>query len=184
MEIPRTDNIILVGFSGTGKSLVGRELARILGRGFVDTDARVETMASKPIAQIFEDDGEAAFRILEREAIKVACARGGNVISVGGGAMVNSENRELMLRSAYVVCLDATPETIHSRLTADGGDQVASRPMLSGSDPLGRIRSLKESRDASYSQAHLTVQTDGLTVEETAGKVANSGVLPQRYGDG
>ena len=75
MEIPRTDNIILVGFSGTGKSLVGRELARILGRGFVDTDARVETMASKPIAQIFEDDGEAAFRILEREAIKVACAR-------------------------------------------------------------------------------------------------------------
>ena len=84
----QTTNIVITGFSGTGKSLVAREIARQLGWDFIDTDAEIVTLAKKPIAEIFSGDGEGKFRELEREVIKRASRQSHRVIATGGGAIV------------------------------------------------------------------------------------------------
>ncbi len=167
--LPR--NVILIGFSGTGKTRVGREVARLLDWEFVDTDEEIERGAGKPVHRIFAEDGEPAFRDLERAQIREACRGQRRVVSTGGGAPVDPENRAAMLSGGAVVCLDAQPSAIYRRLVEDAGNSVAGRPMLAGADPLGRIASLKEERRTSYASAHHTVDTDGLTVEEVAGRV-------------
>ena len=167
-------NVILVGFSGTGKTLVGREIARLLCWEFVDTDAEIEAKARKPISRIFEEDGEPAFRVLEKQILQEACSGQGMVISTGGGAVVDSENRELMKGNGYVVCLDAQAEAIYRRLLGNEGNPVAARPMLSATDPLERIRALKADRDGYYSIAHRMVQTDNLTIAEVVREVVEA----------
>lgn len=162
------DNIIFIGFSGTGKTLVGEETARLLGWRFVDTDAQVEVMAGKPVGRIFAEDGEESFRVIERRALREAFSGKLRVISTGGGAVVDPRNRELMLNHGMVVCLDARPETLYRRLTKEHPAPVAARPLLMGDGPLERITALKHSRQEYYSEAHQTVQTDDLTVEQTA----------------
>ena len=172
MNVP--GNIILVGFSGTGKTLVGQELARLLGWEFIDTDAEIEGRVDKSVQCIFAEDGESAFRALEKRALREACSGDHRVISTGGGAPVDPENRELMLDRGYVVCLDALPETIHSRLVADDSNPLAVRPLLSGPDALERIKALKFQRQECYSAAHRTVVTDNLTVEQVAREILRS----------
>ena len=166
-------NIILTGFSGTGKSLVGREVARRLGWRFVDTDEEVVRLAGKPIADLFSQDGEARFREMERRVLQEACVRPFTVIATGGGALIDSSNQEAMFRSGVVVCLEARPETIYTRLlhqTSDGASPEV-RPLLADPDPLERIRSLKAQRQPLYALAHWTVPTDHLTVAEVAAEV-------------
>ena len=164
-------NIILVGFSGTGKTLVGREVARLLGWEFRDLDSEIETSAGKSISRIFSEQGEDVFRLLEKQAIREACSGQDRVISTGGGAMVDPENRKLLLDRGYVVCLEAETGTILNRLSADDVHPSDVRPMLSGEDPLEEIRSLKVSRQHYYTMAHGTVSTDNLSVEEVAQEV-------------
>ena len=166
-------NLILAGFSGTGKSAVGREAARLLAWPFVDTDAEVARRAGKPIAAIFAEEGEASFRRMEAVALAEACARRNAVIAAGAAALADPANRGLMLRSGVVVCLEATPETVAARLAdqREGDDGTLVRPLLSGSDVLARIRALKASRQPAYALAHWTVHTDGLTVAEAAQEV-------------
>ncbi len=176
------ENIILVGFSGTGKSLVGREVARILGWKFVDTDAEIEATAGKVVQKIFAEEGEPTFRLMENRALKEACLRRGRVISTGGGAMADPENLGLMLRSGYVVCLDALPETIYRRLSRDG-QSGAVRPLLNAPDPLERIKALKESRQRYYALAHRTLNTDDLTVAQAAQEVVAALDAPRSHGD-
>ena len=174
--LPR--NIILVGFSGTGKTQVGQEAARLLGWEFVDTDEDIERRAGKPIRRIFAEDGEPAFRALERDRIRAACEGSRLVVSTGGGAPVDPDNRAAMLGGGTVVCLDAQPSTIYRRLLEDAGNSVAGRPMLSGPDPLARITALKEERRSSYAAAHHVLATDGLTVEEVAQAVVKLAGCP------
>jgi shikimate kinase/3-dehydroquinate synthase len=171
-------NLILTGFSGTGKTAVGEKAARLLAFAFIDTDREIVRRAGKPIAAIFAEDGEAGFRRMEAVALAEACARRGAVIAAGGGALADPANRELMLRSGVVVCLEATPETVALRLAgqAEGDDGTLVRPLLSepdalGSDALARIRALKASRQPAYALAHWTVHTDSLTVAEAAQEV-------------
>ncbi len=165
------NHLILIGFSGTGKTLVGREVARRLGWEFVDTDAEIQKRAGKPIPRIFAEDGEPAFRGLEKAALREACAGLGRVIATGGGSVVDPENRELMLRRGYVVCLDAQPQTIYNRLLGDCADPGEVRPLISGPEPLERISALKARRQGHYAVAHHTVHTDNLSIEETAQEV-------------
>ena len=167
------DNIILVGFMASGKSRVGRILSERTGMPLVDADSVIVERAGKSVEQIFADEGEAAFRALEREVIADLCGGSGQIISAGGGAFVDSENRRAMLGGGTVFCLQARPETIYQRLQADRASGAAARPLLAGDDPLGRIRELLAQRADAYGQAHHVIDTDDLTAEEVAGRILN-----------
>ena len=177
-------NIILVGFSTTGKSNVGRLVAQRLGWAFVDTDDRIVELAGKPIHRVFAEDGEEHFRALEHRALAEVCAQGGWVIATGGGAMVDIGNRRLMAQAGIIVCLEAKPETIYQRLKAEmeGSPNPVVRPMLAGHDPLARITFLKEFRQPFYALADWTVYTDVLTEDEVAEEVLRAWCLWCRGG--
>jgi 3-dehydroquinate synthase len=166
-------NLVITGFSGTGKSVVGRDVARRLGWDFLDTDAEVVRQAGKPIAAIFQEEGEARFRELEREAIRQACCQSQVVIAIGGGAIVDRSNYELLAGSGLIVCLEARAGTIHERLfrEAAGGRENEARPLLAAGDPLERIKQLKASRQPYYAEADWTVHTDNLSIEQVAEEV-------------
>ncbi|MBI4355732.1 MAG: shikimate kinase [Candidatus Omnitrophica bacterium] len=155
-------NLVLIGFMGTGKTAVGRELAKRLGREFVDLDHLLEERAGRTIPQIFTQDGEAAFRTMERQLIQEVSARDGLVLAAGGGAVTDPENIQRLKAHGVVVCLSATPDVLAKRL----GAGAAKRPLLAGGPILDRIQSLLASRQAAYAQANHTVDTSSLTVGE------------------
>lgn len=163
------DNIILIGFSGTGKSSVGRTLAARLARPFVDTDVLLVRRFGKTIAEVFRDDGEAVFRAAEREVVAEACAGVHQVISLGGGAPVDPISRNIIRDRNWVVRLEASPETILHRLRTGPGAE--ERPMLAGPDPLGRIQSLLAAREDAYSIADVVVSTEGRSVDDVAAEI-------------
>ena len=168
-------NIFLTGFSGTGKTTIGREAARILGWRFVDLDERIEADAGTTIDAIFAEYGEAHFRALETQTLLAACESERQVVSTGGGIAESAENRAAMMRNGAVVCLEATPETIYERVLAQSvGDDAIVRPMLAAEDPLERIRSLKSLRQLNYTLAHWTVHTDIITLEQAAREVVRA----------
>ncbi|MDP2661259.1 MAG: 3-dehydroquinate synthase, partial [Dehalococcoidia bacterium] len=162
--------LFLIGFSFTGKTQVGQMVARRLGWAYVDTDELIVQKAGKPIPRIFAEDGEERFRKLEKQVLEQVCRRKNLVVSTGGGIILDEANRELMARNGIVVCLEASPETIYQRLLQDAqeGTNPVVRPLLQGTDPLGRIRQLKGFRQPFYTAAHWTVHTDALTLEEVA----------------
>ena len=161
-------NIILTGFSGTGKSFVGKKVAYLLGWDFIDTDSEIEKRAGKSISRIFAEDGSPSFRALEKHVVKEACSGSHRVISTGGGAIVDEGNRELILGRGLLVSLDASPETIYARLGGESAVRLSDRPLLSGPDPLGKIRELIEARQKHYSMAHSTVDTNDLSIDQAA----------------
>ena len=166
-------NIFITGFSGSGKTAVSKEVARHLGWRFVDTDDEIVGTTGKPIETIFEEMGEAHFRRLERKCLAAVCKDDLQVISTGGGMIMDEGNRQLMERNGVVICLEARPETIYERLQKqqheDSGPVV--RPMLTAVDPLARIRSLKEERQTNYTLAHWTVHTDRLALTQVVQEV-------------
>ena len=198
------DNIILVGFMATGKSHVGRVIARLTGRRMADIDEEIVRRAGRPIHRIFREDGEAVFRAMERHAALALCApdpKGcGKVIAAGGGAFAQELTRQVLLDSGRVFCLTARPETIHYRITR-GSPNAAVRPMLAApnnndgngnggndnggngnADPLERIRQLLADRAYAYAHAHHTVPTDHRTPEQVAAEIlqihaGNSGAV-------
>ena len=165
-------NIFITGFSGTGKTTTARALARSLGWRFVDTDDEIVKQAGKSIEEIFSQDGEQAFRDLERTALAGVAAGARQVVATGGGIVMDDRNRLAMNTSGIVVLLEASPEKILERLERQRTESPGLRPMLEADDPLGRIRSLKALRQVNYTQAHWTVHTDDLTPEEAASEVA------------
>ena len=168
-EAPR--NIILTGFSFTGKTRVGQEVARRLGWGFVDSDDQIVAIAGKDIPEIFAQDGEPKFRQLERQVLEEVCAKESFVIAVGGGAVVDPKNRELFAQSGVVICLEAKPQTIYQRLLAAQKANSVVRPLLTVDDPPKRIEELKRSRQPFYATADWTVHTDNLTLDEVCDEV-------------
>src|SRR5450830_917085 len=169
----RAMNVVLIGFSGTGKSTVGELLAKRLGWEFVDTDERVELAAGKPIHRIFAENGQAAFRTLEREAVEEALQGSSRVVSVGGGAVVDPASRKRMRDGNLVLLLDAEASTLYRRLATAVVDEP--RPMLSDPDPLARITALKANRDPLYREvAHSIVSTEGLDPEGVVVRIVSS----------
>lgn len=126
MRIMKT-SIALIGFMGSGKSVVGKALAERLGFDFVDSDALVEQAAGKSVAKIFDESGERVFRELESRAVERASALNYSVVSCGGGVVLRKENVRALKRSSAVVWLDAPLEALQRRL-----NRGASRPLLRG----------------------------------------------------
>lgn len=160
-----SSNLVLTGFMGTGKTAAGRELARRLGRPFLDMDAEIEARAGRSIHDIFAREGEATFRRLEAALCRELAARQGLVIATGGGALLDAGNRELLAASGHVVCLQASPDEIRRRV--EGGDE---RPLLTG-DAGQAIQRLLAERAAAYGAIPLQVDTTGLGVDEVANRV-------------
>jgi shikimate kinase len=162
--------IVLTGFMATGKTVVGRRLARVLGRPFVDTDGLVEAAAGRTVRDIFAHDGEARFRALERAAVEEACGVPDAVIATGGGALLDAENRRRLAAAGPIVCLTASPEDILARC----GSGV-SRPLLadarSRDERLARIRDLLAERAPAYAVASHRVDTTGLGVDQVVERV-------------
>jgi shikimate kinase/3-dehydroquinate synthase len=171
------DRIVLIGFSGTGKSSVARGLAQRLGWSAADSDVEIEQQWGVSIPTIFRDHGEAAFRSSERAILEQLLAREQVVIATGGGAPVDPDvwiQNMLGGEGTLVIALDATSETILTRLrrqVVDEGETV-ERPLLAGSDPLARIQDLKGGRQSVYDRAHLTVSSEGISADEVAEEIA------------
>lgn len=138
-------NIILTGFMGTGKTTVGQLLAQRLQRPFVDTDALIVERDCRSIAQIFAEDGEAAFRAWERRVALELAQQQELVIATGGRLMLDEDNAEALEASGQVFCLTAVPETILARVQDD-----SKRPLLNVPNPAERIAQLLEIRREGY----------------------------------
>jgi shikimate kinase / 3-dehydroquinate synthase len=171
------DRIVLIGFSGTGKSSVARSLAERLGWSLADSDLEIERHWDATIPTIFRDQGESAFRSSERAILQRLLARDQVVIATGGGAPIDPlawDQQMLGSAGTLVIGLDTSPETILARLQHQAADQgeAVERPLLAGSDPLERIRNLKAARKPLYDRAHLTLSSDGVSVDLVAEEIA------------
>ncbi len=175
MAPPRKHNIILIGFMGTGKSSVGRELGKRLQRRHLDTDAIIEEMAGMRIPDIFASRGEEAFRDLETEAARRVSQCGGCVVSTGGGIMGRDENVELLRQGGVLICLTARPEVILARTAPWEG-----RPMLkTAPNPKAAIETLLAERNPRYALADWTLDSSDLTKHQVVNKIC--AVLPSLY---
>ena len=158
-------NIVLVGFMGTGKTTVAQLLAQKTGMPLVDMDSLIEQRAGKPITEIFATEGEAHFRALEHSLALELAETSGQIISTGGGIVLNPKNTEALGKTGLEVCLLARPETILKRLRND-----QSRPLLSGNKE-EQIAQLLQQRAALYEAIPHTLQTDELTPEQIAQQI-------------
>ena len=141
-------NIILTGFMATGKSTLGRLLAKRLGYHFVDTDAEIEKRTGMRIDRIFASQGEAVFRNLEKQLVRELAAGQEQVIATGGGLVMNPDNVTALEKNGRIVCLTATPEDILARANT----QRQTRPLLNSPDPQQRIAELLAERTPVYRQ--------------------------------
>jgi shikimate kinase len=147
-------SIALVGLPGSGKSTVGRHLARQLGLHFVDSDTEIERRIAMPIKDYFAQQGEEAFRDMEQDVIDELSAQPDILLATGGGAVLRPSNRDALHSRTHVFYLRSTPEELHRRLRHD-----THRPLLQVEDPLRRLRDLYRDRDPLYRRtAHFVVE--------------------------
>lgn len=163
------ENVILIGFMGSGKTTVGIHLSYLLQTPVEDTDKLIERREGRSISEIFAAEGEAYFRRLETGQLEeIRDRKSPRIYSVGGGTPVRQENRRLLGQCGIVVYLRVRPETVYERVKDDTG-----RPLLRCPDPLGRIRELLEERRAAYEEcADIIVDTDGRAPRELAAAIA------------
>jgi shikimate kinase len=147
--------ISMVGLPGSGKSTIGRQLARRLQLPFFDSDHVIEERLGCAIRVAFERDGEAAFRDVEETVLDELTNNSRAVVSTGGGAVLRPSTRQRLRERGQVVYLSASPDEIHRRLRHD-----VSRPLLQVDDPLARLRDLYAARDPLYREtAHFVIET-------------------------
>jgi shikimate kinase len=160
-------NIFLIGPMGSGKSAVGRHLSRLLRFTFHDSDADIEAKTGVDIAFIFEKEGEAGFRLRERESIERLTRLDGVVLATGGGAVIEADNRRVLAERGAVVYLETSIDQQLER-TRHG----RHRPLLNDTDPEEKLKELMLRRAALYSEiADLTVSTNGRRVQLVAEEI-------------
>ena len=159
----KKNNIILIGFMGSGKTTFGKWIANKYGMKFCDTDEYIENTEQRTINDIFAKDGEEFFRNLETATIEKLCGELENaVISVGGGLPVRKINRELLKKLGLVVYLNTSTDDLVKRLSKD-----TKRPLLKGADIRTRITTLMEQREDLYKEASdIIIETDGHSFED------------------
>src|SRR5450432_3224018 len=160
-------NIFLVGPMGSGKTAVGKNLARLFHFTFHDSDADVEAKTGVDIAYIFEKEGEDGFRVRERDAIERLTRLEGIVLATGGGAVINADNRRTMAERGAVIYLSTSVEQQLERTR-----HARHRPLLNGTDPQQKLRDLMERRAALYAEiADITVTTDNRRAQVVAEEI-------------
>ena len=161
-------NIALIGFMGTGKTAVAEVLADRLDKQFVETDALIEKKAGKSIPDIFEQDGEIAFRELEIGIIKEIAENNDSVIACGGGVVLNKINIDRMRKKCIIINLKATPSVIAGRTSGDRGD----RPLLAVTDRINQIKELLNYRRPFYQRAaDIEIDTSRLDINAVVEKI-------------
>ncbi len=159
-------NIYLVGFMGTGKTVVGKEVAKRLNQQFLDLDSLIEEREKKKISQIFTEDGEAHFRGLEKQVLGEV-AKGENlVVSCGGGIILDRDNIQIMKKAGLMICLSSRPGVILRRTRG-----YSHRPLLKVDNPEKKIEQLLEIRAPFYAQADYAIDTSDLAVSCVVNKV-------------
>lgn len=160
-------HVVLVGLPGSGKTSVGRCVARSLSAPFVDLDERIVAARGTSIAQIFAAEGEASFRALEREHVRAVLTGEPVVLASGGGFVLDDGNRAAIRALCLVVYLQTDAHEAARRLGPNPG-----RPLLEGGDTAWRLAQLLRRREPAYLSASYRVSTDGRTVDEVAAQVA------------
>lgn len=154
---------------GAGKTTIGRQLSKKLSMVFYDSDHEIEQRTGADIPLIFEIEGEAGFRKRESQTLAELVLLDNIVLSTGGGAVLDSINRENLSDNGFVIYLKSTPEKLYRR-TADD----KRRPLLQGTDRLAQIKSILNEREPVYlSLANEVVDTDSLTVKQILQKIIN-----------
>lgn len=147
--------IFLVGMPGSGKTTVGRQLARRLGLPFFDSDDRIEERLGCSIREFFAREGEAAFRDVEEQALAELAHGPAAVVATGGGSVLREANRQCLRQGGQVIYLRSTPEDLYRRVRHD-----TARPLLQVDDPLAKLRALHAERDPLYREAaHFDIET-------------------------
>lgn len=160
-------NIALIGMMGCGKTTIAQELSRLIPDfECVDIDCEIEKTSGKKISEIFLKHGENYFRMLENEKIFKVFSEDNQVISLGGGAFEDSENRAIILKNSTVIYLKTSAEEIHNRIK-----QEFHRPLLSKSNTVERISEIMKNREPNYQKADFTVITDCKTPEEISNEI-------------
>ena len=160
-------NVFLIGPMGSGKSAVGRQLARLLRFTFYDSDADIEAKTGVDIAYIFDKEGEPGFRMREKESIERLTRLDGVVLATGGGAVIDADNRRVLAERGTVVYLETSVDQQLER-TRHG----RHRPLLNDTDPQETLKELMLRRAALYKEiADLTVSTNGRRVQLVAEEI-------------
>ncbi len=159
-------NIVLMGFMGSGKTAVGRELSRLLSMQLIDIDHEIEQSEAMSITDIFMKKGESYFREREMEFIRKYAAERKLIIATGGGAVLREENLVALRKHGTIFCLTARPETILARTSRND-----SRPLLQGNDRMEKIRSLLSSRGPLYEHAGIIIDTENKTPLQIAEEI-------------
>lgn len=171
-------NIVFVGLPGSGKTTIGRQLARRLQLPFVDSDHVIEQRLGCAIREYFDREGEAAFRDVEQAVLDDLSQHHVGVLSTGGGAVLREANRRHLHARGHVIYLRSSPEDVYRRLRHD-----TARPLLQVDDPLARLKALYTARDPLYREAaHFVLDTGRPSVSVLVSKMVMqlelSGVLP------
>lgn len=163
-----SNHIILIGYMGCGKTTLGKKISFRKKIALLDTDKMIEQKQRKTVSEIFDEDGEAAFRMMETECLKeIRNYSDRYVISVGGGLPLKEENRKLLKELGCVFYLRARPDTIYGRLKND-----TTRPLLRGDNPADKIREMIEARDPLYRKAaDVIVDVDEKGYEKIIGEI-------------
>ena len=159
-------NLYLVGVMGTGKSTVGRGVARRIGFRLLDSDHEIERIQGRAIPEIFAQDGEPAFRVMERQFIETGHPAERTIVACGGGLVVQPGMLALLQSKGVVVCLHASLETVLERT-----QRHRNRPLLEVEDPMARIRQLYAQREAIYKRSGSLVLTDGRPLNDSVAHV-------------
>jgi len=159
-------NIVLVGFMGTGKTVVAKGLAKHLKREYLSLDELIEKREKRRITEIFAESGENYFRNIESQVVKEISDKENLIIDAGGGVVIREENVSNLKKNGILFCLKATPEVILERTK-----KISNRPLLNVINPKEKIEELLKIREPFYKRADYFIDTSNLSISEVVNKI-------------